>query len=504
MSNPPRNRTLPLVLICFGLFLAQIAIYWRSFGVKPASDDFPVVHEILRGNALGPTIFFRESMSSMHYRPFKSLAIWAFAQISDVHRVFWIRVVHFIAMAGYLAVLGLWLSRLKLSPLACTIAVMVMLFHPVLPQALSSIDGVDGIGSCTFLWLGAWLVLVFRNRISIALPLAILCFALSAGWKEYSFAIVPLATWTIFCFSPTHRWRKAIIMGAGLSAVFVAILILRQYAMPKGYGEIHGADYLALNPIQWIENFAVIATGLIFFGDSIWVYVHQSPIVLAMVAACMAIAVAAIAGGVICRLRQLEPSDPIGDAASPASSTRLWLLFLAGSFIAASFPENVIFHESEMYLTPLLLPLALLCGISAEGWLRRATTWRFVAAGIAMLALISSLVTIYIKVEGLRDVGQRAEDQARQIIALLPPDAHNLKVCVVFDGKELPPRRTYAVYRMGDEVLLVHAMALDWFVPERHLILGSYLLDDPEFHPQDWDVLLKWNYAKKQFERTNP
>src|SRR5690242_11317631 len=94
------------LLVLLPMFVIQIALYYRSFGIKPASDDFPIVNEIHRGNAHGPGIFFRQSMSSMHHRPLKSLSIWAFGQISDQHREFWIRVLHFIGMACYLLVLA--------------------------------------------------------------------------------------------------------------------------------------------------------------------------------------------------------------------------------------------------------------------------------------------------------------------------------------------------------------------------------------------------------------
>jgi hypothetical protein len=423
----------------------------------------------------------------MHYRPFKALGIWAFANISDQHRVFWIRVLHFVGMLGYAVVLALWLSRMQLSLVACAIAAVALLFHPVLPQALGSIDGIDSIASSALIWLGAWFAFVWRERIIRALIATMICFILAAGWKEYSFTIVPLAAWTVLCFAEKHRWRNAAILCGGLFVIFAGVLVVRQYAMPSGYGAVKGTDYLALSPIQWVVNAGVFATGLLFFGNSIWVYVHQSLPVLAMVAACMLIAFTIIALGIVSATRRKE--------------FRPWVLFLAGSFIFASFPENVIFHVSEMYLTPLLFPMALLCGIAAQGYRERSPALRFAACGFAVVALLSSVWTIYWKIEGLRDVGERAEAQMRQIIALLPPDAHDLKVAMVFDLSELPPRRTYAVYRMGDEVLVVHAVALDWLVPERHLELGSFPLGREDFHPKEWDYIFKWNYAKQRFER---
>jgi hypothetical protein len=157
-----------------------------------------------------------------------------------------------------------------------------------------------------------------------------------------------------------------------------------------------------------------------------------------------------------------------------------------------------------MYLSPLLLPLALICGIATEGWRRQARPLRLLAVAITVIAFISSAYTVYVKVEGLRDVGQRAEDQMQQILALLPADAYDVKVAVLFDLSELPARRTYAVYHMGDEVLVVHSMALDWLAPQRHLYLGSFPIDSPDFHPNDFDYIFKWNPTTQHFAPWRP
>jgi hypothetical protein len=496
-SEASFSRRLPgVLLLILPLFLAQIALYHRSFGIKPASDDFPIVNEIVRGNQHGPGVFFRESVSNMHHRPFKSLAIWAFGQISDQHREFWIRVLHFIGMACYTTVLALWLTRLNLSLVACFFAASVLLFHPTLPQALASVDGIDGIMASSLLWFGAWIVLVWRDRPAPATLATVVCFLLAAGWKEYSFAIVPLATWTLVCFGGKGAWKRAAALFAVLCVVFVVILFIRQRAMPAGYGTVRGADYASINPIQWAKNAAVMGTGLLFFGNSIWVYVNQSARVLVIVAECIFVALLMIVIGVVGQMKK----DSATKVAQPLGSMRAWVVFLLGGFVAASFPANVIMHMSEMYLSPLLLPLALLCGISAEGWRDKGKSARLVACVFATVALISSAFTVHAKVDGIRDVGQRAENQMKQVIDLLPPDAHDVKIAILFDVAELPPKRTYAVYRMGDEVLVVHAMALNWLTPERHLYLRSFPIGHPEFTPGDYDYILKWNPAKQQFE----
>ena len=483
-----------ILLIILPLFAAQISLYHASFSVKPASDDFPVVHEILRGNTQGPGVFFRESMSNMHHRPFKSLAIWWFGRLSDTHREFWIRVLHFSGMALYLFVMSLWLSRMRLSMPAVITAAIMLLFHPALPQALSSIDGVDSLMSSALVWLGAWFAFVYRDRLGIAVPATLVCFLLAAGWKEYSFATVPLATWTLLCFSPPKaRWLRAAVMFVCTCVVFALILVVRQRAMPGGYGAVKGSTYLSLSPRQWVENAALMCTGLLFFGNSVWVFVHQSLAVFAIVGASVFIAALVIAVGIFHRLR--TDADP-----KPNDGAARWIVFLLVSFIASTFPANVMFHVSEMYLVPAMLPMALLCGMSADGWLRIRAPLRFVAWVIAIVALLSSAWTVHQKVAGLVDVGDRADRQIQQVLSLLPPDAHDLKIALLFDLDRLPPRRTYAVYRMGDEILLVHPMVFDWIVPQRHLTLAAFPTSNPDYHADQYDITFIWDPQSESFK----
>src|SRR5215213_5432267 len=74
--------------------VAQWLVYSQSFAVKPASDDWPIVNEIHRGNLQGVQVFFTDSVIRIGYRPMKSLAIWWFGNLDPNHRVAWIRVLH--------------------------------------------------------------------------------------------------------------------------------------------------------------------------------------------------------------------------------------------------------------------------------------------------------------------------------------------------------------------------------------------------------------------------
>src|SRR5207248_4449036 len=138
-----------------------------------------------------------------------------------------------------------------------------------------------------------------------------------------------------------------------------------------------------------------------------------------------------------------------------------------------------------------------LCGLVADGYQKKRRPVPLFAGAILLAALCSSIWTIRIKIAGLRDVGDRAAAQIQQIISFLPPDAHDKRIAILFDSAQLPPRRTYAVYRMGDEVLLVHESVLDWPRPGSNLKLKS-LTDQPLSDPQNYDLILRWDAPRRQ------
>ncbi|MBC8106755.1 MAG: hypothetical protein H7Z14_09215, partial [Anaerolineae bacterium] len=82
-SDAPASRvSLRFALSIFFLaIVAQWLVYSQSFAVKPASDDWPIVNEIHRGNLQGVGAFFTDSVIQIGYRPLKSLAIWWFGNL---------------------------------------------------------------------------------------------------------------------------------------------------------------------------------------------------------------------------------------------------------------------------------------------------------------------------------------------------------------------------------------------------------------------------------------
>jgi hypothetical protein len=127
---------------------------------------------------------------------------------------------------------------------------------------------------------------------------------------------------------------------------------------------------------------------------------------------------------------------------------------------------------------------------------------RFALGAIVSIALISSIATIHHKIAGLVDVGERADAQLKQVLTFIPPDARGVKIMLLFRQDELPPKRTFSVFRMGDEILLVHEPTTEWYRPGLGHILQSVVVDDPAtFDTSPYDLVLLWHSDSKTFSR---
>jgi hypothetical protein len=346
--------------------------------------------------------------------------------------------------------------------------------------------------STAMLWLGAWALWRLRERPVCGLIAAAACFVVGAGFKEYVFAMIPLGAATVIFLPKRPRWGYASAIMLMLGSCMGALLLLRGHTMPTGTGR--GLNYVSFSPLRWAVDAAQIGAGLLFFGNTVWVFLHQSVAVLLSVALSIVAAAILLVDGT----RRVARDD----RNSPVEPTRTrWILFLVCSFALASFPANISVHMSEMYLPPVVVSLALLCGLAVEGYQQAAPrTLRQLALTAAAIALASSVVTIYQKIEGLRDVGERADRQLRQILDRIPADARNVRVALLFDGKDFNPRDTFSVYRMPDQNLLVHPMCAEWLRPGAGITLASFMLPNPEYNPEGFDLILKWDHTQQKFQ----
>jgi hypothetical protein len=171
----------------------------------------------------------------------------------------------------------------------------------------------------------------------------------------------------------------------------------------------------------------------------------------------------------------------------------------------ASFPTILLYHVSEMYVPPLLLPFALICGISTDGWIRAPLPARMAISTAAGVALVFSLLSIHAKVAGLVDVGDRAYRQLQQIVSLLPPDARNLRIGARYLASDRAPGDRYAVFRMPDSILLVHRDVLDFALPFRGLTFDSAEVEDfSKVNPAGYDLIAGWDATSRTFIPLQP
>ena len=473
-----------------------LAAYWQSFHVLPASDDFSYINEIHRGNREGVWRFFTRSVTAQTYRPMTSVGIWAFGNLVPGYPTQGVRALHLLSAIAYACAALPWIRAARLGRAGATVAIAIMLLHPVLPQAVGSIDGFNSLVSSAFLWLGAWFVLVWRDRPTRALAAAALCFVAGVLFKEYAFALVPLSMLTLLCFRRGRAIRWSLAFALVLGGLLLLLIFVRRYTIPPDPLSQGGWNYLAADPVALARNVAIntvlLASGSMFFGNSVWAYVNQSLAVMGVVGASVVAVIALVAWGLW--LRDGEPEQP-DDRPLPR-----WIVYLLLSFAAASFPAILVNRVSEMYVPPLVLPLALLCGFAADGFTRARAPARAIATTAGLAMLVSSILAIRAKVDGLVDVGRRADRQLRQVLAFLPPDAHDMRICTRFLARDRRPRDLYAVFRVPDPVLVPHAIALNWPRPYRNLVLDSdTVVSFDEVDPSNYDLALGWDAQRQQF-----
>lgn len=494
MTPPVSWRFLSLAFVA--VLIVFLLAYSRSFRVLPASDDWPIVVEIHRGNAQGVGAFFTDSVIRIGYRPLKSLVIWAFGNLgeSDGQKMAWIRAATLGTAMFYAVVAVLWARAVPLGKAGAGVAIAVMLLHPVLPQAVGSVDSVDTLASSALLWMGAWFLCRWRDRLAIALPASLACFVIGLGFKENLYALAALSVLTVIWFWEKRPRRNATLVGAAFVITATGMILLRLLVIRGGLAP--GGEMIRLQPAQIAENTALFATGLLFVGNSVWVFVHRSPAVLAIAALSCLAALGLVGGGIVMRLTGQEAEI------QPDRSPRKWPAFLLFGLAIASFPTILLYHVSEMYVPPMLLPFALLCGLAADGFARAGAPARALATTASIVALASSLFTIRAKIDGLVDVGTRAQRQLQQIVSLLPADAKDMTVAIRFLRSDRKPRDLYAVFRMPDHLLLVHRNVLEWARPHRGLVLDADTVDSfSEVDPSRFDLTLGWNASERKFFR---
>jgi hypothetical protein len=524
---PPAARPRWLLYCFAAITVVQWIAYRRSFLKLPAVDVWFEMIEIHRGNALGPWVFFTHSVSNKAYRPLDSLLIWLFGNLVPSHPMWGIHFITLVMSTFMVAVGTLWVRQLRLSKIGAIVAIGLLCLHPVLALSEGSVDGVDSVGSTALLWLGAYFILVVRSRAAMT-ALVLLVFCLGGLLKEYTFALLPLSLCVIFCLrarqSPPWKdrsaWRDALALIGALVAAFAALMVLRHLAM-EASPSARGLQYVSLDPRDWVENCLRIAGGLLFIANSCWAYVNgDSDWDMILVAAWTVLLGFTLASGLVMRWLWLprlphksatedptmpaeqaaqKPAPAPDSAAVPTQGLERWLIFLALALCAAPWPAVIMGHISEMYLPPLVVPFALLAGLAADGLAAAAKPLRIAAILLGAAVAVSCLLSITWKVDDLVDVGFRADDQMKKLLALIPPDAHGWKILILVGYPAHMIDLSYSTMISGDELLLKQADVLEWPRYGSGHTVEVDMAANPDVKTSGYDLVAIWDAGSQQF-----
>jgi hypothetical protein len=476
-------------------FALQLLAYRGALQIQPSADDFILAGHIRLGEAEGPLSFFLDSPLS-DYRPLQGLVYWAVGRWAHDNPFPLIHVLSFASFAFLAAIVAAWTALLRMSLGGTLCTALLLSLHPVFAGPLADLDGFTRMVVSGWVWLGTLFAVRFAGDLRLAVPLAATCFAIGLGFMEYAMGLVPLAVLGVWWARRRNRLVAAAILGAFLLIVFAAYYLIRIAIVGSS------AERLATDPVEWARNFALLLSGVGFLGNTAWVYFHQSAGALALLAGSVTLLMVMVLAGLGVRYRASVPTDA-DSMAFPTPSREAG--FLVTAFLASFTPMVLMTHVSEIYTTAIVVALALAAGRAAEGWSRLPRPL-FTSLAVAFLVLLGwAFLSVQSKVADLRETGDRAAAQLRQLLRWLPPDLRQQKVALVFLERDLPARRTYSVFRVGDDHLLQPGAgvqwALEWSRPGSGHALEHLLVQDRSLiREQDFDLVLYWNPATRQFE----
>jgi hypothetical protein len=174
-------------------------------------------------------------------------------------------------------------------------------------------------------------------------------------------------------------------------------------------------------------------------------------------------------------------------------------------FFISYFPVVLLSHVSEWYVSALMIPYAILVGYALSGL---AGQRKFVPYPLLIIFLVYLIVccwTIRTKVDDLREVGIRAQNQINQILSFIPPDAHDMNIAMVFTPPALNPSVLYSVFARDDASIIhwQHGLFLmNWYFPGKNIDLDHELVHEiSEVDFTKYDMILLWDFNTKTFSK---
>ena len=485
-----------VVLIFVAAFTLQLIAYRGVVSIQPSADDFILPVQIRVGEAKGPLSFFLASPLN-DYRPLQSLVYWAVGRWALDNPFPLIHVLNFASFAFFASIVAAWTMQLRMSLGGSVCAALLLSLHPVLAGPLADLDGFTRMVVSGWVWLGTFFAVRFANDLRFAVPLVGACFLIGLGFMEYALGLIPLSILGLWWARRGSRLLASTILGTFLLVLFASYYLVRAAVVGSSAGR------LTMDPIEWARNFALMLSGVGFLGNTVWVYFHQGAGSIGLLAAGVTLFTAVILAGFVARYRMAAPTEATA-MAFPTSSREAG--FLITAFFASFTPMVLMTHVSEIYVTAIVVALALVTGRAAEGWSRLPRPL-FISLAFAFVMMLGwAFSSTQSKVAELRATGDRAAVQLEQLLRWLPPGLHGQRVALVFLTGDLPDRRTYSVFRGGDDHLLQPGYgvryAIEWTRPGSGHVLEHFIVRERSLiNEPDFDLVLYWNPRTRLFER---
>jgi hypothetical protein len=250
--------------------------------------------------------------------------------------------------------------------------------------------------------------------------------------------------------------------------------------------------------VQWITNMALLGGAVLYMGDTVSVYVAQNTAAVAT----MAVSGVAMAALIIRGMRLWYASECERGHSMETHCRTLTLLPLA--FVLSFFPMIVMSHVSEIYAATIVFAVALMMGSAMAGWSRRPRWYLRPAAPVFVLLLLWASSSVVRKVAYLKETGERAQVQIASVLEAVPAEARDMRVALVFRESDLPARRTYSVFRGGDDHLIQPGQSavslIEWFRPGRNIeLIQVRVADVGHVRRPEYDALLLWDPSTRRF-----
>jgi len=316
---------------------------------------------------------------------------------------------------------------------------------------------------------------------------------------------VPLGALVVWWFGSRHRVRNAMLYSAVMAALVAANLAVRPYTQPAGAPLDAIRPPFTLKPLPMNAVLFTAATLLPF--NSAWLFLNQSIATLTLAAASMAAVGGTVAAGLLPVVRD-EPLPMEQGGGTSVYSRRRWLGFLVLSVVPATFPTNIMPDVSEVYMAGLIVPVALIVGLSFDGYASLSPAWRRAGAVLGVAWLIAAMMTARAKTAAVVEVGQRTDRMMTQILEAAPggvaADRGGPRVLLLFPSDEMT-RRTYSIFAMADDIPLVNPAATDWLARERKVRTEQRRIataaDAAAVDAAGFDVVLLWHARAEEFAR---